>query len=96
MVWVVEKKVFYHILDMGFESVGIPVRVKFEFDVQDGRFMPDSLEVESIYNQQAVVRRYPGVKKDVLEKEVQTTIHREIRKYFINCGYVSKNTEEND
>lgn len=48
MVWVFEKKVFYHILDMGFESVGIPVRVKFEFDVQEGSFIPDSLEFESI------------------------------------------------
>ena len=96
MVWVVEKKVFYHILDMGFESVGIPVRVKFEFDVQDGHFLPDSLSVELLYNQQAVVRRYPGVKMDVLEKEIQTTIHREIRKYLKNCGYINENIEEND
>jgi hypothetical protein len=96
MVWVVEKKVFYHILDMGFESVGIPVRVKFEFDVQDGSFLPHSLSVESLYNQQAVVSRYPGVKKVLLEKEVQTTIQREIRNHLQNYGYISENTEEND
>jgi hypothetical protein len=52
MVWVVEKKVFYHILDMGFESVGIPIRVKFEFEVKDGSFVPNSLTSESLYNQQ--------------------------------------------
>jgi hypothetical protein len=96
MVWVVEKKVFYHILDMGFESVGIPVRVKFEFDVQDGNFVPDSLSVESLYNQQAVVNRYPGVKKDSLEQQIQKTVQREIRNYLQTCGYVSENTEEND
>lgn len=96
MVWVVEKKVFYHILDMGFESVGIPVRVKFEFDVQEGRFLPDSLSVELLYNQQAVVRRYPGVKMDVLEKEVHTTIQREIRNYLQNRNYISDNTLEKD
>ena len=96
MVWVVEKKVFYHILDMGFESVGIPVRVKFEFDVQDGRFLPDSLSVELLYNQQAIERRCPSVKMDVLEKEVQTTINREIRNYLQNCGYINENIEEND
>ena len=96
MVWVVEKKVFYHILDMGFESVGIPVRVKFEFDVQDGCFLPDSLSVELLYNQQAIERRYPSVKMDVLEKEVQTTINREIRNYLQNCGYINENIEEND
>ena len=96
MVWVVEKKVFYHILDMGYESVGIPVRVKFEFDVQEGRFLPDSLSVELLYNQQAVVRRYPGVKMDVLEKEVHTTIQREIHSYLQNRNYISDNTLEKD
>jgi hypothetical protein len=95
MVWVVEKKVFYHILDMGFESVGIPVRVKFEFQVKEGIFVPDSLFVESLYNQPAVARHYPGVKKDSLEKEIQKTIQREIRKYLQHCGYLSENMKKN-
>jgi hypothetical protein len=91
MVWVVEKKIFYHILDMGFESVGIPVRVKFEFDVQNGKLVSDSLSVESLYNQQAVVKRYPGVRMDSLDKEIQRTIQREIRNYLQNLGYISNN-----
>ena len=90
MVWIVEKKIFYHILDMGFESVGIPVRVKFEFDVKDGKFVPDSLSVESLYNQQTVFNRYPSAKKDLLEKEIQKTVQREIRKYLQSCGYYRK------
>ena len=90
MVWVVEKKIFYHIVDMGFEGVAIPVRVKFEFDVKDGRLMPDSLSFESLYNQPAVVSRFPGLKKDLLEKKIQKTIQREIRKYLQNCGYVTE------
>lgn len=89
MVWVVEKKIFYHILDMGFESVGIPVRVKFEFDVQYGKFVPDSLSVESLYNQQAVVKRYPGVRMVSLDKEIQRTIQREIQNYLQNLDYIS-------
>ena len=96
MVWVVEKKVFYHILDMGFESVGIPVRVKFEFDVKEGKFVSDSLSVESLYNQQAVVNRYPGVKKDLLKKEIQKTVQREIQSYLQNCGYIAENKEESN
>ncbi|MGD9152002.1 MAG: hypothetical protein PVG40_17060, partial [Desulfobacterales bacterium] len=85
------KKIFYHILDMGFESVGIPVRVKFEFDVQNGKLVSDSLSVESLYNQQAVVKRYPGVRMDSLDKEIQRTIQREIRNYLQNLGYISNN-----
>lgn len=91
MVWVVEKRIFYHILDMGFESVGIPVRVKFEFDVKEGTVVPDSLSVESLYNRQAVAKRYPSVNMDALDIEIQRTIHREIRSYLQNCGYIFKN-----
>ena len=94
MVWVVEKKIFYHLLDMGFESVGIPVRVKFVFDVKDGKFVSDSLSFESLYNQQAVVNRYPGVKSDLLEKEIQKTVQCEIRNYLQNCGYISENMKK--
>jgi hypothetical protein len=89
MVWVLEKKIFYHILDMGFESVGIPVRVKFEFDVQAGAFVPNSLAFESLYNQQAVVKHFPGVDMELLDKEIENTIRREIRNYLQNCGYLS-------
>lgn len=90
MVWIVEKKIFYHILDMGFESVGIPVRVKFEFDVQDGKFVSDSLSVESLYNQQAVVKRYPAVRMASLDKEIHRTVRKEIRKYMQSLGYIPK------
>jgi hypothetical protein len=76
MVWAVEKKVFYHILDMGFESVGIPIRVKFEFEFQDGALVPDSLCFESLY----------------MEREIQKTVEREIQNYLQNCGYISENT----
>jgi hypothetical protein len=91
MVWVVEKKVFYHILDLGFESVGIPIRVKFEFEVKDGSFVPDSLTSESLYNQQAIANRYPSVREDTLEYETQKTVEREIQKYLKICGYVKEN-----
>ena len=90
MVWVVEKKVFYHILDLGFESVGIPIRVKFEFEVQDGSFVPNSLSSESLFNQPAIAHRYPNVKLDTLAHEIQKTVQREIRKYLKFCGYLKE------
>ena len=90
MVWIVEKKVFYHILDLGFESVGIPIRVKFEFEVKDGSFVPDSLTSESLFNQPAVANRYPGVRIDTLENEIQKTVHREIQKYLKFSGYIKE------
>ena len=96
MVWMVEKKIFYHILDMGFESVGIPVRVKFEFDVKEGIYVPDSLSIDSIYNQQAITKRYPGVNMVSLDNEIQKTIQREIRNYLQTSGYISENINKYD
>jgi hypothetical protein len=88
MIWATEKKVVYHILDVGFESVGIPVRVKFEFEVLEGAYVADSLTCETLYNQKAVAKRYPNVRTDLLELEIQKTVQREIRKYMIKCGYL--------
>ena len=93
MVWMLEKKVFYHILDMGFESVGIPVRVKFEFEVQDGSFVPDSLSTEPLYNLQAVEKQYPQVKSEILENDIKRTIHQEIEKYLIENGFLKLNNK---
>jgi hypothetical protein len=91
MVWVVEKKVFYHILDLGFESVGIPIRVKFEFEVKDGSFVPNSLNSKSLFNKPAIANRYPNVRIDTLEHEIQKTVHREIQKYLKFIGYAKEN-----
>ncbi len=93
MVWMLEKKIFYHILDMGFESVGIPVRVKFEFEVQDGSFVPDSLSTEHLYNLQAVEKQYPQVKSEILENDIKKTIHQEIEKYLIENGFLKLNNK---
>lgn len=93
MVWMVEKKVFYHILDMGFESVGIPIRVKFEFEVKDGSFIQNSLSFDSIFNMQAVVNRYPSVTKEALEREIDKTVKTEIHKYLKACGYEKENKD---
>ena len=93
MVWVVEKKIIYHILDLGFESVGIPVRVKFEFEVQEGSFVVDSLATERLYNHQELERRYPNLKLDALERDIEKTIHREILKYLKENGYLRKESE---
>ena len=73
---------------MGFESVGIPVRVKFEFEIQDGFLVPDSLTTEHLYNLQAVEKQFPGVRSDILEHDIEKTIHQEIEKYLIENGFL--------
>ena len=88
MVWLLEKKIFHHILDLGYEGVAIPIRVKFEFEIRDGRFVADSLKYESLYNQKALLNRYPNLDFGCLNREVTKTVKREIHKYLEINGYL--------
>ena len=93
-MWLVEKKIFYHLLDMGFESVQIPVRVKFECEVKEGSLVSDSLSFEILYNRQIIAKRYPRAKMDFLDSEVEKTVRRNIHGYLNDCGYLRVDVPE--
>jgi hypothetical protein len=90
MVWVLEKKVFHHRIDLGFESIEIPIRVKFEFEVRQGAFVQDSILVQSLYNKKALEKRYPKLKGDLLESRINKTVEQGIHSYLKECGYLDK------
>lgn len=92
MVWIVEKKVFYHILDFGFESVTVPIRVKFEFEVRDRAFVPESLSVDHLFNKEALLKRYPNLKSVRLEQIIFESVNRQISNYLLKNGYINENT----
>ena len=88
MVWVIEKKIVHHVLDMGFERVEIPVRVKFEFEVMEGVLVPDTLSKETLYNQNAIAKRFPMVRLPLLDREIEKTVENEIMEYLKQCGFL--------
>ena len=94
MVWMVEKKIVHHVLDMGFERVEIPVRVKFEFEVREGIFVSDSLSKETLYNQKAVLNRFPTVKLPLLDREIEKTVQHEIMDYLRQCGLLRNKSHD--
>jgi hypothetical protein len=73
---------------MGFERVRIPVRVKFEFEVKEGSLVSDSLSFETLFNKQALEKRYPLAKLELLAYEVEKTVKRNIFGYLNDCGYL--------
>ena len=89
MVWLVEKKIFRYILDMGFERIEIPVRAKFEFEVVDGSFVAESLRKEILYNHHSVTQRYSKLKRSSLDRAIEEMVESEIMKYFRQCGLLS-------
>lgn len=92
-MWLLEKKIFHHILDLGYEGVAVPIRVKLEFEVRDGRYVPDSLEYQALYNKDALLNRYPNINVERLAKDIDKTVSREIRFYLERSGYTEEETE---
>ena len=90
MVWVAEKKVFHYFLDLGFERVNIPIRVKFEFKLAEGCLDPDSLSREILYNRAALHKRYPDLDGLKLEQAILEEVDKNIFAYFRECGFLKE------
>jgi hypothetical protein len=90
VVWVVEKKVVHHLMDVGFERIKIPIRVKFEYEVKGGVFIPDSLSTYTLYNKKVLEKRYPQLNLDSLETSIDKTVNKEIFKHLKDCGLFSE------
>jgi hypothetical protein len=90
MVWLVEKKIFYHFLDLGFESIKIPIRVKFELEIRERALVPDSITKNILYNRPALERRYPNLDVVSLQKSIEKKVDSEIHKYLRACGYINE------
>jgi hypothetical protein len=86
MVWLVEKKVVHHLMDVGFEIVKIPIRVKFEYEVKEGSFVSDSLSTHTLYNKKALEKRYPQLNLASLENSIDKTVKKELFKHLRECG----------
>ncbi len=94
-MWLLEKKIFHHILDLGYEGVAIPVRVKFEFEVSNGQFVQDSLKFEPLYNKEALLSRYPNLDTESLDEDIVKTVEKEIQLYMESNGYL-KSASDSD
>lgn len=90
MVWLVEKKIFYHMIDLGFERVNIPIRVKFEFEVKEGAFVFDSIVINTLYNKQILEKRYPQLKTERLDQSIDKAVKKRIRNYLIDNGLINE------
>ena len=88
MVWLLEKKLVRHRVDLGFEIVEIPIRVKFEFEVKEVVFVPDTLSFQTLYNKKALQNRYPQLNLTSLENTIETTVNNLILEYIRECGFL--------
>ena len=89
MVWIVETKVFRHVIDRDRQFVEVPVRVRFEYGVIEASYQAGTIEYETLYNEAAVLRRFPTFEPDDLAAAVDATVRRSLDEELRFAGLLS-------
>ena len=87
MIWVVDKKVVCHLIERNRQMAELPVRVSFEFALEEGTVLDGTLTLKTLYNKNAVCRHFPDIDETALEDEVQATVERAIDEHLALSGY---------
>lgn len=66
----------------------IPLRVKFEFDVQNGKLVDQSLSWQVLYNKKELRRHFPKLKWEKMEKSINRTVQKGIEACLQQDGYL--------
>lgn len=93
MVLVVDKKVVKHLVETGDGLLEIPVRVKFEYCIEDQRFVDGSMKRDFLYNRKVVRKHFPNVDSLQLEHEISATVDRALEESLRYEGHASGTVE---
>jgi hypothetical protein len=92
MLWAVDKKIVRHVLERDGQLVEIPIRVTFEYAIEDGTLVDDTLSLKTLFNAAAVLKRFPNLDETELHDEIDANVRREINEHLALAGYTSPDT----
>ena len=81
MIWVVDKRIVTHLVESCNRLFELPVRVEFEYQCEDGRFVEGSLKTDSLYNEAHVLKTCPDITREELAASVEDSVQRDILEY---------------
>lgn len=88
MVMVVDKKVAKHLVEAGDGLLEIPVRIAFEYEIEAASFVDGSMNREYVFNRAAVVKHFPRIEVEELEREIEKVVDRSLEEYLRYAGHV--------
>ena len=56
MIWVVDKKIVRHLIESDGRMADVPVRVSYEYAVEEGSLVEGSLSLKTLYDKATVCR----------------------------------------
>lgn len=89
MIVVVDKKVVKHLVETGGGLLEIPIRVKYEYSLQDRRFVDGSMKRELLYNRKAVRKHFPQIDSAELDRDINATVDQSLEECLRYQGHAS-------
>ncbi len=89
MIVVIDKKVVRHLVETGDGLLEIPVRVSFEYHIEDNRFVDGSMKRDYLYNRPAVRKYFPRLDDEALDRDIGVTVDRSLEEGLRYAGHVS-------
>ena len=93
MLWVVDKKVVKHALNVGVALVEVPIRIRFEFGLDNQRFAAGSMQRDFIYNRAELLRRFPRLRASEVDAEIEGVVDRALVEHLKFSGYAHGEVE---
>lgn len=88
MVMVVDKKVVKHVVETGDGLLEIPVRIAFEYEIESARFVDGSMSREYLFNRQAVLKHFPRIETERLDREIEDVVDRSLEEHLRYARHV--------
>jgi hypothetical protein len=92
VIWVVDRKVVRHLITQDGQLAEVPIRVTFEYAVEDGSVLDGTLSLKRLYNKGAVCRHFPDIDDEQLDEDVQATVERAVDEHLALSGLCHRRT----
>ena len=82
MIWVVDKRVVTHLVQSCNRLFELPVRVEFEYQSDNGRYVEGTLKTNTLFNEAQVLKTCPDITREELNDSVTDSVRRDILEYI--------------
>ena len=89
MIVVIDKKVVKHLVETGGGLLEIPIRVKYEYSLENLRFIDGSMKRDYLYNRDAVKKHFPQIDGEQLDRDISATVDQSLEEGLRYEGHVA-------
>lgn len=89
MLYVCDKKTVKHLVEYSETLMEIPVRVAFQYQLDEGLFVEGSMEKDVLYNERVALKRIPILSAEKLQAEIEQLVDQALVEHLRYAGQAS-------